>query len=75
MLNIIKVLILLILQGCSTFVGVAYHLDADKPEYSGSNPLFIIRTEHNNMFCEHISSIKDKEKGYGFNMCGAGVKF
>jgi len=70
-----KILILtLLLQGCSTFVGVAYHLDTDNPEYSESNPLFILRGEYKNGFCEHISSIPDKEKGYGLNMCGVGIK-
>jgi len=69
------ILLTLLLQGCSTFVGVAYHLNVDKPEYNGSNPLLVIRSEYENGFCEHISSIPDREKGYGLNMCGVGIKF
>jgi hypothetical protein len=69
------ILLALLLQGCATFIGVAVHSDIDKPEYSGNNPLFVLRVEHENMFCEHISSIPDVEKGYGLNICGAGVRF
>jgi len=69
------VLLSILLQGCSTFIGVAYHLDIDNPEYSGSNPLLVIRSEYKNGFCEHISSIPDIEEGYGLNMCGMGIKF
>ena len=69
----------LILQGCTTYAGIAVHSGLDRPEYNGSNPLFVIRSqaENNNAFafCEHISSVPDKEKGYGLNLCGAGLKF
>jgi len=76
MLKYIFVLItVLSLLGYPTFIGVAYHLDIDAPEYSGNNPMFILRGEYKNGFCEYISSIPDREQGYGLNMCGVGVRF
>ena len=69
------ILLFLLLQGCVTFAGIAVHPDIDNPEYSGSNPLFVLRIEKGNLFCEHVSSIPDVEKGYGLNMCGFGVYF
>ena len=72
-----KYLILLsvLISGCNTFAGVAIHSAQDQPEYSGTNPMFIIRGEYKNGFCTHISSIPDQEKGRGLNMCGLGVRF
>ena len=71
--------LILLLTGCSTtFIGIAAHPSMDKPEYNGKNPMFIIRGDKEmgafTGFCEHISSIPDKEDGYGLNMCGIGIK-
>lgn len=67
------------LQGCTTYAGLAVHSSKDSPEYDGANPLFVIRSQSEDerffYFCEHVSSVPDTEKGYGLNMCGAGVKF
>ena len=71
-------LLFLLLPGCTTYVGIAAHSNIDNPEYSAENPLFTVRAtvQKNNFigFCQHISSIKDKEKGYGLNLCGIEIK-
>lgn len=73
------IFISIFLQGCTTYVGIAIHPAFDRPEYNGGNPLLNVRSQIESdryfSFCEHVSSIPDREKGYGLNMCGAGFKF
>ena len=63
----------ILLQGCTTYAGIALY------EEDTSRPLGVVRfqseSENTFRFCEHISFLSEKDRGWGLNMCGAGVKF
>lgn len=69
----LALLTVLLLQGCTTYAGIA--LNQKDP----SRPLGVIRfqaeTENTFRFCEHISFLLENENDWGLNMCGGGVKF
>jgi len=77
-MNILVVLLILLLNACSVFVGLSGHLEAhDKPEIQLDNPLGYIRTEYREgrymSFCEHTSGLFTRERGIGLNECGFGI--
>jgi len=68
----IKFIPLLFLSGCQIHAGLAVHPAMDNPEYSGTNPIGVVRftqrlDETDSLELEHRSSIPDTEEGYGFN--------
>lgn len=73
MIRITALLSILLLQGCTTYAGIALY------QKDPSRPLGVVRfqteAEDTFRFCEHISFLLEKENKWGLNMCGAGVKF
>jgi len=82
MKNTILLILIFLIVGCANSkfdVGLAVHANQfDKPEYDGGNPLGVMRYSYSNrdqtLFCEHISSLPDIEKGMGLNLCGIGLR-
>ena len=69
--------LLILLSGCQAHVGVAFHPEGELNNNKDQNPLGIIRLTKEGyngieLFCEHVSSLPDDDKG--LNMCGATMR-
>ena len=74
--NLFLICYVVLLSGCAFHTGVAYHPRGELNDFD-SNPLGVVRgtMEGYNgvqLFCEHVSSIPDNDKG--LNMCVALIR-